>query len=358
MDSMKRIGGSESDIAFSRDSVGSLSPTAPAIYYVLAHEQFAPPELVEQGVAAERAGFEGVWASDHFQPWQVNEGHSGFAWVTLAALTQRTARIQFGTGVTCPTFRYRPAVVAQAWASLSQLAPGRVFLGLGAGENLNEGAAGGGWGSYAERASRLVEAVKIIRGLWTGEHQHVEGRFWDVEGRLYDTPASKIPIYIAAGGPKSAHLAGRYGDGMITGASQLKHDAALRSAWEGGVRESGRRPGSQPIIVEHWAVVGGDAEAHDAAEKWRFTPRAWQHGFFDNISPPDIQRRGEAEIDLESVYKDWEVSESPEDHVRAFRDLADVGATHISVHVATPNQSEVIDFFGKEVLPAMRGDRS
>jgi TAT-translocated FGD2 family F420-dependent dehydrogenase len=330
------------------------SMTYPAIYYVLAHEQFSPPELVEQGIAAERAGFEGVWASDHFQPWQPNEGHASFAWVTLAALTQRTTRIAFGTGVTCPIFRYRPAVVAQAWASLSHLAPGRVFLGLGAGENLNEGAAGGGWGSYDERASRLIEAVEVIRGLWTGESQHVKGRFWDVEGKLYDPPSSKIPIYIAAGGPKSARLAGRFGDGLITGASLLKNDTELKSAWEEGVRESGRSPSSLPIMVEHWAVVGGDAEARNAAEKWRFMPRAWRPGFFDNINPDEIQRRAEAEIDLESVLEDWVVSAEPQDHVAAFHELAEAGATHVSLHVATPNQSEVIDFFGKSVLPRMK----
>ncbi len=331
------------------------SATDPAIYYVLAGEQFTPPELVEQGVAAERAGFDGVWASDHFQPWQVNEGHASFAWVTLAALTQRTTRVAFGTGVTCPTFRYRPAIVAQAWASLSHLAPGRVFLGLGAGENLNEGAAGGGWGPYTERASRLVEAVGMIRGLWTGEHQRVEGPTWSLDGKLYDPPTSKIPIYIAAGGPKSARLAARYGDGMITGASLLKYNAELRSAWEAGLRESGKDRSSPPILVEHWAIVGGDAEARAAAEKWRFTPRAWEHGFYDNISPHDIQTRSEAEIDLESVYSEWAVSTNPQYHIDAFRQLADKGATHIVVHVAMPNQSEVIDFFGKEVLPAMKG---
>jgi TAT-translocated FGD2 family F420-dependent dehydrogenase len=349
-----QVTGQELDEAFSRDSMTKSPAARPAVFYALAGEQFTPPELVEQGVAAERAGFDGVWASDHFQPWQVNEGHASFAWVTLAALTQRTTRITFGTGVTCPTFRYRPAVVAQAWASLSHLAPGRVFLGLGAGENLNEGAAGGGWGSYAERASRLVEAVGIIRGLWTGEHQHVEGRVWNLDGKLYDPPMSKIPIYIAAGGPKSARLAAQYGDGLITGASLLKHNADLRSAWEAGLQESGKPGGSKPILVEHWAVVGGDAEARAAAEKWRFTPRAWEHGFYDSISPHDIQTRSEAEIDLESVYKDWAVSANPQDHIEAIRQLAEKGATHIVVHVGMPNQLEVIDFFGKEVLPAIR----
>jgi alkanesulfonate monooxygenase SsuD/methylene tetrahydromethanopterin reductase-like flavin-dependent oxidoreductase (luciferase family) len=237
---------------------------------------------------------------------------------------------------------------------LSHLSPGRVFLGLGAGENLNEGAAGGGWGSYAERASRLVEAVEIIRGLWTGKNQRIKGRFWNVEGKMYDTPKSKIPIYIAAGGPKSARLAGRHGDGLITSASLLKNDKTLKGAWEEGVRESGRSPGSLPIIVEHWAVAGGHAGASTAAEKWRFIPRAWQHGFFDNISPDEIEKRAEAEIDLESVLEDWLVSDDPREHITAFRELAVAGATHIALHVATPNQSKVMDFFGKKVLPMMK----
>src|SRR5579872_7293532 len=111
----------------------------PQLYYVLSGEQFPVQELIQHGVEAERAGFAGVWTSDHFQPWQVNEGHAAPAWVTLAALTQRTSRIAFGTGVTCPIFRYRPAIVAQTWASLSLLAPGRAFLGVGTGEKLNEG---------------------------------------------------------------------------------------------------------------------------------------------------------------------------------------------------------------------------
>src|SRR5580698_11494004 len=127
------------------------SGKSPQIYYVLSSEEFESQRLIQFGVEAELAGFDGVWSSDHFQPWQPNEGHGGAAWVTLSALTQRTSRIVMGTGVTCPIFRYRPAVVAQVWATLASLAPGRVFLGLGAGENLNEGAAGGGWGRYEER---------------------------------------------------------------------------------------------------------------------------------------------------------------------------------------------------------------
>jgi TAT-translocated FGD2 family F420-dependent dehydrogenase len=329
-----------------------VSEPSPRVYYVLASEQFTVAQLIRFGQEAERAGFEGVWTSDHFQPWQPNEGHSGSAWVTLAALTQRTSRISLGTGVTCPIFRYRPAVVAQVWASLSLLAPGRVFLGVGAGENLNEGAAGGGWGSYQERASRLAEAVKIIRALWTGDQVRIEGRFWSVDARLYDPPVSPVPIYIAAGGPKSARMAGLHGDGMITGAGDLRNHPSLKAAMEDATREVGK--GRQPIIVEHWAYVGDETQARGAAERWRFIPKAWEPGFFDNVHPSEIQARAEKEISLEDVLEGWTVSRDPGAHVRAIEELGHLGATHVVVHVPMPDQSEAIGFFGREVLPALR----
>jgi len=137
------------------------------IGYVAAHEQFPGPELVEYGVLAEQAGFDIMWASDHFHPWQHNQGHATQAWLTLAALGQRTQRIVMGTGVTCPTYRYNPAIVAQTFASLGVFYPGRVFLGVGTGEALNEAPSGGGWGPYKERAARLREALTLIERLWT-----------------------------------------------------------------------------------------------------------------------------------------------------------------------------------------------
>jgi F420-dependent hydroxymycolic acid dehydrogenase len=323
----------------------------PQIYYVLASEQFPSPKLVELGELAERANFDGVWTSDHFQPWQANEGHSAAAWVTLAALTQRTSRVKMGTGVTCASFRYLPAIVAQIWANLSLLSPGRLFLGLGSGEKLNEGAAGGGWAPYEERAARLVESIDIIRKLWTGEEVDLEGKFWNVKGKLYDPPSEKIPIYIAAGGPKSAQLSGRHGDGLITGASTLRKKPELKSAWEQGAREAGKDPKLMPVVVEHWAIVGAEQEAKVPAQKWQFIPNAWKHGYFDNINPMDIEKKAKEEIPLERVYEDWIVSKEPRDHEDAIRELSRLGATHIVVHVASENQKEVIDFFGSKVIP-------
>jgi TAT-translocated FGD2 family F420-dependent dehydrogenase len=328
------------------------SVRGPKLYYVLASEEFDVSELVRFGVEAELAGFDGVWTSDHFQPWQANEGHSAPAWITLAALTQRTSRITMGTGVTCPSFRYRPAVVAQAWAGLSILAPGRIFLGLGTGEKLNEGAAGGGWGSYAERSARLVEAVEIIRSLWRGKQTSKKRRFWDVDAKLYDPPASHIPIYIAAGGPRSARLAGLHGDGLITSAKSLKSEPQIKRAWDAA--GGGRGHPTRPIVVEHFAVVGGEEEARQGAERWRFMPKAWEPGYHDNVSPTAIQARATREIPIDKVMDGWTVSREPAVHAKAIKELSALGATHIVVHVPSPNQSEAIDFFGRKVIRSLK----
>jgi G6PDH family F420-dependent oxidoreductase len=272
----------------------------------------------------------------------------------MAALTQLTSRIHLGTGVTCPAFRYNPAVIAQNWASLSRLAPGRVYLGVGLGENLNEGAAGGGWAPYEERACRVTEAVRIIRELWGGEHMQYKGRTWSIDGRLYDPPASNIPLYIAAtAGPKSARIAGLYGDGLITAGNLLKSNPELKAAWEEGVCESGADPKTKPIIVEHWAMAGTEEDACNGAEKWRFIVKAWTHGYYDNVSPKDIQTRAEKEIKLEDVLKEWTVSNDQRVHLNAIKELADHGATHIVIHSGSPNQLKTIDFFGREVLPTV-----
>jgi G6PDH family F420-dependent oxidoreductase len=276
----------------------------------------------------------------------------------LAALTQRTSRIQMGTGVTCPAYRYNPAVVAQNWASLSLLAPGRVFLGVGLGENLNEGASGGGWGSYDERACRVTEAVRIICALWSGDYVQFKGRTWTVDAQLYDPPASNIPLYIAAtAGPRSAHLAGLFGDGLITSATVLKSNPAVKEEWEAAIRENTEDPETKAVLVEHWAMAGSEAEAREAAEKWRFITKAWTHGFYDNIHPGDIQGCAEKEISIVDVLEEWIVSTDPKVHLKAIEELADLGATHIVIHSGATDQLKTIDFYGKQVLPALRSER-
>jgi TAT-translocated FGD2 family F420-dependent dehydrogenase len=324
------------------------------IGFVLSHEQFPAPELIALGLAAEQAGFDAVSTSDHFHPWQDNEGHAGHAWISLAALGQRTERLTMGTAVTCPTYRYRPAVVAQAFASLGLLYPGRMFLGMGAGEALNEIPAGG-WGHYRERAARLVEAVAVIRKLWSGEWIDYRGQYYQVQhARLYDVPPRPVPIYLVASGPKSMRLAGQHGDGLITdGQRALAPD--LRTAFEEGARAAGKDPRTLPIVAEHFVVVGDEAEAQRWAPLWRFLPISWERYVTDPVS---IQHRAEADVPLEQVYAHWPVSRDPEVHARAIQQLIDGGVGLVLVHSPQQDQRGVIQFYGREVLPRVRSGRS
>ncbi len=276
------------------------------------------------------------------------------AWVTLSALGQQASRLTMGTGVTCPTFRYRPAVVAEAFATLSLFYPGRIFIGLGTGEKLNEAVAGGGWALYPERAARLVEAVQIIRGLWSGEHVKYDGQYYQVDGRLYDVPPRPIPIYIAAGGPKSAHLSGMHGDGLVADHNQFKTNPAYLEAWREGARAAGKNPDTMPILLEHFVSVSDQAEAARGAELWRFLPKGWKPGYFNEMSPITIQQHAEQNIPLEDVYGQWMVSTDPEAHARAIQELLDKGVTHVFVHSAQPDQAAVAEFFGRQVLPRVR----
>ena len=221
--------------------------------FMLAHEQFPVPELVKLGRSAASAGFGLLATSDHLQPSQANEGHTGEAWVTLAALGKRAQPAWIGTTVTCPILRYNPAVVAEAFASLSLLYPGRVFLGVGSGEALNEQVATGAWPAWPERWERLVEAIGIIRALWAGEHVTHHGKYYKVDARLYDPPPQLIPLMTAANGKKSMRLAGQHRDGLITDPLTWKK---FKSEWEAGARDAGKDPAKMSVLVEQYVVFG------------------------------------------------------------------------------------------------------
>jgi F420-dependent hydroxymycolic acid dehydrogenase len=214
------------------------------VAFMLGHEQFPVPQLVDLGAAAEQAGFDLLATSDHLQPWQANEGHSGEAWVTMAALGQKTRSAWMGPTVTCPTFRYNPAVVAEAFASLSLLYPGRIFLGVGSGEALNEQAAVGTWPKWDERSERLIEATELIRELWKGQQVSHKGKYYNVNAKLYDPPAKTIPLLMAANGPRAMRRAGQYGDGLITDPKTWKQHKA---EFEAGAKAAGKDAGQMPV---------------------------------------------------------------------------------------------------------------
>lgn len=318
--------------------------------FQLAHEQFSVPELVELGIAAEEAEFGLLAVSDHLQPWQANEGHSGQAWITMSAIGQRTKRIRMGTTVTCPTFRYNPAVVAEAFASLSLLYPGRIFLGIGSGEALNEEAAVGLWPKWKERSERLVEASDIIRKLWAGEQVSHVGKYYKVNARLYDRPSEQIPLMMAGNGPKAMYRCGQFADGLVTDPKTWKEH---KTEFQSGAREAGKDPTRMPVFIEQYVVVGGKKELSEAAELWRFGPKAW-NPYFDIRDPKTIQDRADAEVPLEKVSDGWPAGTDPEVHVKVLSDLFESGATGVHIHSGQPDQRAVIDFYGREVLPRLR----
>jgi TAT-translocated FGD2 family F420-dependent dehydrogenase len=317
--------------------------------YMLAHEQFPVPEIVRIGALASRSGFQVLSTSDHLQPWQANEAHAGQAWVTMGALGGQAAG-WMGTTVTCPTMRYSPAVVAEAFASLSHLYPGRVFLGVGSGEALNEEAAIGTWPKWQERWDRLIEAIAVIRQLWTGENVAFKGQYYNVNARLYDPPVRPIPLLTAANGKKSMRLAGQYGDGLISDPLTWQQH---KSEWQEGARAAGKNPDDMPVLIEQYVVVGDEAAARQAAELWRFGPKAFKT-LYDVRSPDEIQQKAEAGTSIEEVTKSWAIGTDPGVHVRKMRELFDSGASIVNVHSGQPDQERVVSFYGSQVLPAFR----
>jgi F420-dependent hydroxymycolic acid dehydrogenase len=325
-------------------------PSRRMLGYMLAHEQFTVPQLATIGSRAAEAGFGLLATSDHFQPWQANEAHSGEAWVTLGALGDRVRPAWIGTTVTCPTLRYHPSVVAEAFATLAQLYPGRVFLGVGSGEALNEQVATGVWPDWAERWERLAEAIGIIRALWTGKPVAHVGRYYKVTGKLYDPPPKPIPILCAANGKKSMRLAAEHGDGLITDPASWQQ---FKPEWEAGARDAGKDAAAMPVLVEHFVVVGEKDEARDAAALWRFLPKAFK-GYHAIGEPAEIERRANAEVSLDKVIADWSVGSDPQIHIDAIKKLFASGATIVNIHSGQRDQQKVLDFYGREVLPVFR----
>jgi TAT-translocated FGD2 family F420-dependent dehydrogenase len=318
--------------------------------FQLAHEQFTVPELVKFGVAAERAGFDLLALSDHLQPWQANEGHAGQAWITMSAIGQRTQHIRMGTTVTCPTFRYNPAVVAEGFASLSLLYPNRIFLGIGSGEALNEQAAVGFWPPWPERSERLVEATEVIRQLWGGQQIDHAGKYYKVNARLYDAPSGVIPLMMAGNGPKAMRRCGQYADGLITDPKTWKEH---KSEFQKGAADAGKDVARMPVFVEQYVVVGGKKELDEAAELWRFGPKAWKP-YYNVRDPKTIQERAEKEVPLDKVVEGWAVGTDPEAHVKVLSELFESGATGVHIHSGQRDQEKVIAFYGTEVLPRLR----
>lgn len=324
--------------------------------YKASAEQFGPRQLLDFTVEAENLGFDSVWISDHFQPWRHTDGHAPFAFSWLGAAGERTSRVVLGTSVLTPTFRYHPAVVAQAFGTLGSLFPGRVILGVGSGESLNEVAVSGiEWPPAKERLARLREAVRLIKQLWQEELVTFEGQYYKTQNAtIYDRPDQPVPIYIGAGGPVAAKFAGREGDGFIC--TSGKGDELYRDQLLPAVVEGANAVGHNPDAIERTieVKVSFDTDRERALADTRiWAALALPAEDKANIHDPrEMERKAETVAD--QAHRRWIVSTDPEEHVTQIGHYIDLGFTHLVFHAPGNDQSRFLQLYAKEILPRLR----
>jgi coenzyme F420-dependent glucose-6-phosphate dehydrogenase len=323
--------------------------------YKASAEQFPPRQLIDFSVEAEDLGFEIVAVSDHFQPWRHHGGHAPMALTWLGALGEATQAVTLTTSVLTPTLRYQPAVVAHAFATLACLNPGRVILGIGSGEAMNETpVTGQAWPKFRERSDRLAEAVELIRRLWTEERVTFDGEYYRTEkATIYDRPEQPVPIYIAAGGPKAAALVGRIGDGFICTSGkgeELYH--SLLGAMEEGAREAGRDPGALTRMIEVKVSYDHDLEfARKACEPWAaLALTAEEKGGTED--PIEMERLAEGALDR--AHTRFIVSDDPDEVVEKIAFYVELGFTELIFHHPGEDQSRALRQFAEDVLPRIR----
>jgi len=324
--------------------------------YKASAEQFGPRELLNFAIEAEKSGFDSVWISDHFQPWRHTDGHAPFAFSWLSALGERTERILLGTSVLTPTFRYQPAIVAQAFGTLGVLNPGRMNLGIGSGESLNEIAVtGGAWPPAKERLARLRESVELIRRLWTEDLVTFEGNYYrTLKATIYDKPDQIIPIYISAGGPVAAKYVGKVADGFIctSGKGEALYREQLLPAVAEGATAAGRDTAKIEKMIE--VKVSFDNDRTRALEDTKI----WAALALPAEDKVDIHDAREMEAKAATVadqaHRRWLVSDNPEEHIEQIRPYIELGFTHLVFHAPGDDQSRFLQLYSKEILPRLR----
>lgn len=318
----------------------------------LATEQFPPSAIVAQARAAEQAGFDAVNVSDHLQPWW-EPGESGHAWVMLGAIAEATGRTRIGTGVTAPIFRHNPVVVAQAFATLEELAPGRAFIGIGSGESLNESPAGMDWPEVGEQVSRMEEALEIIGRLLDGERLDFDGEFFRAKRAFLHTRPSRRPeIYISAFGPRAAEVAARYGDGLWTLADPEQAPELIRVYRE--AREAAGKDAGEVILQTGFSWADDDDAALEGARVWKGAqpPEFYVDDWSD---PVEMQRKAAAEVSDEEFKQSYIVSGDPGVHVDRIREIEAMGATVVCLQNASgADPLGALGAYREHVLPALR----
>ncbi|GAA3844890.1 MULTISPECIES: glucose-6-phosphate dehydrogenase (coenzyme-F420) [Amycolatopsis] len=325
--------------------------------YKASAEQFGPRDLVEYAVRAEELGLDSVMVSDHFLPWRHEGGHAPFALSWMSAVAERTNRVQIGTSVLTPTFRYNPAVIAQAFATMSLLSGGRVILGVGTGEALNEIAVSGReWPEFKERFARLREAIKLMRELWTTDNVSFEGEYYTlVNAKIYDRPEQPVPVYVAAGGPVVAKYAGRAGDGFICTSGkgmELYNDKLMPAVAEGAAAAERDVAGIDKMIE---IKMSYDRDHEKALENTRFwAPLSLTPEQKHSVSSAEEMERLADELPIEQVAKRWIVASDPDEAVAQIKPYLDAGLNHLVFHGPGHDQERFLTQFAEDVLPRLR----
>ena len=324
--------------------------------YKASAEQFGGRELLSFGVLAEQCGFDSVMVSDHLQPWRHSGGHAPFAFSWLGALGASTERAMIGTSVVTPTFRYHPGVVAQAMATLASMFPGRVMLGVGTGESMNEVPLGIDWPDIKERFARLKEAVELMRRLWSEEFVTFEGAYYRTRNAtIYERPPDGVPLYVAASGEAAARLAGRTADGFICTSGkgrELYVDTLLPAVVE-GARKAGRDPQAIEKMIE--MKVSFDTDRQRAlVDTLEWACLALPSDAKVGVDDPREMERLAAGLSAEKAASRWIVSTDPDDHVEKVGEYVAMGFTHLVFHMPGRDQERAIRLYAKEILPRIR----
>jgi len=319
------------------------------IGYALSCEEHGPNDLVQYARRAEEVGFTFALISDHFHPWIDRQGHSPFAWSVIGAIAHATERLRLGTGVTCPLIRYHPAIIAQAAATAATMMPGRFFLGVGSGENLNEHILGDRWPPYEVRRSMLEEAVQVIRLLWQGGEQSYHGEYYTIENaRIYTLPDTPTPIYIAAGGPTSAEMAGRIGDGLISTAPKAELVKQFDTAGGAGKPRYGQ-------LTVCWAQDEAAAR-RTAHEIW---PNAAVEGELSQELPLPAHFEQAAKMAGEEQVAETVIcGPDPERHIQGLQKFVEAGYDYVYVHQVGPDQEGFFAFYEQYILPEFQTARA
>ena len=325
--------------------------------YKASAEQFGPRDLLDFSCLAEEVGFDSIFVSDHFQPWKHTDGHAPAALPWLGALVAKTSRAQIGTSVLTPTFRYHPSVVAQAFGTLGAMAPGRVVLGVGTGESLNEVPSSGiAWPGAKERRDRLRESIALINKLWTEDRVSFEGQYYRTESAtIYDKPKEKVPIWIAASGPLAAAMAGQVAEGFIctSGKAPALYSETLVPKVEEGAARRGRNaadiermievkvsfdsdPTEAKALTRHWAALALSPEEKTGVE-----------------DPVEMERLADA-LPLDRAASRWIVSSDPDEQVERIRPYVELGFRHLVFHAPGPDQPRFLKLYAEQVLPRLR----